>query len=94
MAKKLPAAFTGAVVCPGCARLGTPAEFVRSHRGSTYAACPTEGCGYEWSDDEQAPTLGQVMALSDGGRWDSVDMPGYLRALLSLLGYEVPDAGP
>jgi len=92
MAQPLPAAFLESVVCPACGKVGLPAAFVRKWEGGSYAACPTKDCGYEWPDDEQAPTLGEVLTCTDGGRWQDVDMPVYLGALLKLLGYEVPAA--
>lgn len=92
MAQPIPPAFLKVVVCPGCCKVGGPADFVRTHDGSTYAACLTKGCGYEWPDDEQAPTLGEVLTRDDGGRWQDVEMHAYLRTLLKLLGFDVPAA--
>ncbi len=92
MSGRTPASFLDAVVCPGCCKVGTPADFVREWEGGTYAACPTKGCGYEWPDDEQAPTLGEVLTRDDGGRWQDVDMRAYLGTLVKLLGFDVPTA--
>lgn len=78
------------VLCPGCGRTGPPDTFVQSKTEPAFLSRPAElrswvgcACGYEWPDDERAPTIGETLDHAFPVRADDVDLRAVYRTFLT-----------